>query len=128
MADTAAKGESSRARAMRALLERWQQSGLPLSRFAEREGIGRKTLYRWRLRLGVGGRRLRPGRPKRAPDRVGRVASALKFIELKRPRPVAAPASAMSFEVELRDGTMVRVPPAFDASALRALLETLRQC
>lgn len=127
MADTAAKGESSRVRAMRAVLARWQQSGLPLSRFAEREGIGRKTLSRWRLRLGVGGRRLRPGRPKRAPDRVGRVASALKFIELNRQRPMAA-GTAMSFEVELPDGTTVRVPPAFDASALRALLETLRQC
>ena len=127
MADTAPKGEPARARQMRAVLERWKRSGVPLSRFAEREGIGRKTLYRWRLRLGVGGRRLRPGRPKRAPGSVGRVGAALTFLELKRQRPMAAP-SAMSFEVELGDGTTVRVPAGFDALALRALLDTLRQC
>ena len=39
---------------MRAALGKWERSGLPLSRFAEREGIGRKTLYRWRQRIGVG--------------------------------------------------------------------------
>ncbi len=127
MADTASRRESARAGEMRAVLERWRLSGLPLSRFAEREGIGRKTLYRWRLRLGVGGQRLRPGRPKRTPGAMGRVGSAVAFTEVNWQRPTAAP-SAISFEVELRDGTTVRVPVGFDALALRTLLDTLRQC
>jgi hypothetical protein len=49
------------------------------------------------------------------------------FTEVNWQRPMAAPA-AMSFEIELRDGTTVRVAAGFDAHALRALLDTLRQC
>ena len=48
---------------MRAVLGRWQRSGLPLSRFGEREGIAAKTMYRWRRRLGVGADQVRRGRP-----------------------------------------------------------------
>lgn len=125
MARSGRRGE--RAEEMRAALERWQRSGLPLSRFAEREGIGRKTLYRWRLRLGVGGRRLRPGRPKRALGRVGREGSTPMFTEVAWPGATGG-LSATRFEVELRDGTTIRVPVRFDACALRALLQTLRQC
>lgn len=114
---------------MRAALERWQRSGLPLSRFAEREGIGRKTLYRWRLRLGVGGGRLRPGRPKGSPrpNNAERTVSSALFTEVNCGVRTAA-LSGMSFEVQLRDGTTVRVPAVFDPRALRTLLETLGQC
>ena len=57
--------QAAREQEMRALLERWERSGLPLARFAEREGTGRKTLYRWRQRIGVGGSDLRRARRSR---------------------------------------------------------------
>ncbi len=63
------RSRSSREQEMRAMLEKWERSGLPLSRFAAGEGVARKTLYRWRRRLGVGvansGDRLRRGRWRR---------------------------------------------------------------
>ena len=46
---------AAREEKMRAALEKWERSGLALSQFAEREGIGRKTLYRWRRRWGWAG-------------------------------------------------------------------------
>ncbi len=55
MSDDERREAAAREAKMRAVLEKWERSGLALSRFAEREGIGRKTLYRWRRRLGVGG-------------------------------------------------------------------------
>ena len=111
-----ARGRSRVARAeeMRALLERWQQSDMPLSRFADRAGVAQKTLYRWRRRLGVGGKFVRRGRPPMFTE----VGAALC-------RPSS---SAVQFEVVLGDGTIVRVPDRFDPDALRLLLETLRRC
>ncbi len=40
------------AAAWRAVLERFEASGLTTVAFCEREGIGSKSLYRWRSRLG----------------------------------------------------------------------------
>lgn len=39
----------------RAVLERFEASGLPTVEFCEREGISSKSLYRWRCRLGSAG-------------------------------------------------------------------------
>ena len=38
---------ATREEGMRAVLEKWERSGLPLARFADREGIAHKTMYRW---------------------------------------------------------------------------------
>jgi transposase-like protein len=114
---------------MRAVLGRWERSGLPLSRFADREGVGRKTLYRWRQRLGAGGERVRRGRPpvgSVGEDR-SRSQSASMFTEVSAALR-AASSSATKFEVVFGDGTTVRVPAQFDPGALRVLLETLREC
>lgn len=111
----------SREEAMRALLAKWERSGLPLSRFAKREGVAVKTLYRWRRRLGVGDDLVRRGRP------AGRADEASLFTEVSvssKPRSLAT----NLFEVVLGDGTTVRVSEHFDPDALRILVQTLRQC
>lgn len=114
---------------MRAVLGRWKRSGLPLSRFAEGEGIGRKTLYRWRRRLGVGGDRIRRGRPPvgSVGENRSRSQSASMFTEVSTALGAAA-SSGRKFEVVLSDGTTVRVPAQFDRGSLRVLLQTLREC
>ncbi len=41
----------------RALIERWDRSGLSVSAFCEREGVSRASLYRWRSIVRGGGAR-----------------------------------------------------------------------
>lgn len=127
-----AKGGKRRAReeAMRAVLARWERSGLAISSFADREGIAAKTMYRWRRRFRVGGDYARRGRPPRASTARARdVARAAVpvFTEVGSALRMAGP-SGMGFEVVLRSGTTVRLPERFDASALRVLLATLGGC
>lgn len=114
---------------MRAVLEKWERSGLPVSSFAEREGIARKTMYRWRRRLQIGGDRMRRGRPPAVPVDRGRRAgqSASIFTEVSTALR-AGSSSAVTFEVVLRDGRTLRVPEHFESGALRRLLATLREC
>lgn len=114
---------------MRAVLGRWERSELPLSRFADREGIGRKTLYRWRRRLGIGGDRVRRGRPPvgLVGENRSRSQSTSMFTEVSTALG-AVSSSATKFEVVFGDGTMVRVPAHFDPGSLRVLLQTLREC
>ena len=124
-----ASKRETRSREMREVLERWRRSGLPLARFADGEGIGRKTLYRWRLRLGIGGAGLHPGRPKGSLHRRSRKSaeSSVKFTEVGSMLRAAASSTAR-FEVELRDGTTIRVPLGFDPDALEQLVKTLGRC
>ena len=112
---------ATREREMRALLEKWKRSGLPLARFADREGIAQKTMYRWRRRLRVGDDCVRRGRPPVASVGGG---SASIFTEMSSALGTAS--SAVTFEVVLRSGTTVRVPEHFDPGALSMLLQTLR--
>jgi transposase-like protein len=114
---------------MRAVLGRWERSGLPLSRFADREGVGRKTLYRWRQRLGAGGDRVRRGRPPVGSigENRSRSQSPSIFAEVSTVLGTAS-SSVTKFEVVFVGGTTVRVPAQFDPGALRVLLETLREC
>lgn len=116
-------------REMRVLVNRWARSGLPLSRFAEREGIGRKTLSRWRKRFGVGGDQVRRGRPPIAAKRGERssTGTASMFAEVSAAMS-AATRPSVSFEIVLRGGETVRVPEDFEARALGRLLAALREC
>ncbi len=113
---------------MRAVVERWARSGLPLAQFARREGIAQKTMYRWRQRLRVGEDRVRRGRPPvPGKDRSASGARSL-FTEVSAALGQAPPAAAIMYEVVFGDGTRVRVPEHFDPDSLRILLATLREC
>lgn len=121
---------AARLEEMRSVLKRWERSGLALSRFADREGIGRKTLYRWRRQLGVGGDRLRSGRWRGSGSersRRGQSQSSARFTELSTTLR-GGPTAAVMYEVVLGGGRIVRLPEHFDPGSLRMLLETLREC
>lgn len=119
---------AAREREMRALLGKWERSGVPLSRFAEREGIGRKTLYRWRQRIGVGASDLRRARRSPLAGAGGRREPVATFLEVGAARRGPSSSGAVMFEVVLGSGTTVRVAEHFDAGALRRLLATLHAC
>ncbi|MGH8133722.1 MAG: hypothetical protein ACRETP_10900 [Steroidobacteraceae bacterium] len=115
---------------MRGLLGKWERSGLALSRFAEGEGIARKTMYRWRRRLGVGGDQIRRGR--RPGGCVGgqraTAQSASIFTEVRSALRPRSSLVTVTFEVVLGAETIVRIPEHFDPGSLRILLQTLREC
>ena len=117
--------ETEREREIRAVVERWERSGLTLTRFAEGEGLSRKTLSKWRRRLGIGDDRVRPGRPPAYLAQNERAGAAMLFTEVS-PALLAAPAPV--FEVVLAAGVTVRVPERFAADALRRLLGVLGEC
>ena len=102
-------GLTARGRAMQRLLGRWERSGLTLAEFARRAGMPPGTLGWWRHALRAGERTPGDGRFLELP-----VPSALA----EAPRPAPA-----TFEVVFGDGTVVRVPAAFDAAALDRLLD-----
>ena len=103
-----AEGLTARGRAMQRLLARWERSGLTLAEFARRAGIPAGTLGWWRHALRAGTRTFADGRFLELP---------MRSTLTEAPRPVPAP-----FEVVIGDGTVVRVPAAFDAEALDRLL------
>lgn len=104
-------GLTARGRVMQRVLARWEQSGLTLAEFARRAGMSAGTLAWWRHTLRASERTVADGR----------------FVEVPMPRalteaarPVPAP-----FEVVFGDGTVVRVPGAFDAAALARLFAVI---
>ena len=119
---------AAREEEMRAVLGTWERSGLPLSWFAEREGIGRKTLYRWRQRIGVGVGDLRRARRSKLAGGRSRAEPAASFTEVRAAVRRSSSVSGVTFEVVLGSGTTVRVPEHFDPGSLRMLFETLREC
>jgi hypothetical protein len=69
--------------------------------------------------LGFGAvRKVRP-KHRRRPNATASILSSIVEV-----RPAAAPPESR-FEIELRNGRRLRVPAAFDASALKALLAIL---
>ena len=96
---------------------RWRRSGLTAREFAASIGVNAGTLAHWAWRLG---RRSSRRQAKRKPHR-GAVAPAM--IE------VIGRAGAVDngFDLELGCGRRVHVPTAFDAAALRRLLEVVEE-
>src|SRR5262245_50424422 len=90
-----------RAEDARAVLARLDSSGLSVPEFAARENLEPQRLYRWRAQLGAAG------------------ANGPAFIEIKR--------AAMTIEVVLRCGLVVRVPEGFDEATLRRLVALLEE-
>lgn len=97
-------------------VDRWKESGLTAKEFAAETGINAGTLQFWRYKLNASEPKVRRRRATRAE------ASILSSI-VEVPTPVVAHDSR--FEIELGNGRRLRVSPAFDASALKALLAVL---
>ena len=85
----------------------WRSSGLTAREFAARNRVKVHTLRHWAWKLG---------------REVGDVPSLARVPELIEIH--ARPAADDRFEIEL-GGRRVRVPPSFDADALRRLLAAL---
>lgn len=104
----------------RRLLLAFERSGLPLAEFERRHNLSPNRLSWWRKRLGVAAS---------ATDAHPAQAS-VSFLPVRvavPPRAVPAPTAASSIELVLPDGSVVRVPPSFDASTLTRLLDVLRE-
>lgn len=101
---------TARGRAMQRLLARWEQSGLSLAEFAARRPAAGDA--RVVAAHAGGGRADAWGR---AIPRAAELPVRSALAEAARPAPA-------TFEVVFGDGTVVRVPVAFDAEALDRLL------
>jgi len=88
--------------------------------FAERHGVACDTFRRWlyKLRAEQRGRRWRTRGGRRRP----KAPLALSLVEVE-----GAPAGDARFELELPRGLRLRVPPSFDADALRRLLAVFEE-
>jgi transposase len=97
------KGEAEKK--WRGVLESWDGSGLSLRAFAIREGLNVGSLCAWRRRL--------------SPDG----ATSTSFVPVVVSD--SATRSTEGFEVVLRDGMALRIPPDFDEATLARLLRAL---
>lgn len=97
-------------------IDRWRQivdefegSGLAAKDYARRNGLAASALYYWRRKLA--------DEPRPVPS----TSLAVSFVEVLPERQPAPPATA-SYQVGLRNGRTVTVPPAFDEAVLGRLL------
>ena len=99
----------------RRLIERWRGSGRSVRDFCEHSGIALPSFYAWR-------RRLQQDAPR--PD-VSQPPEAVTFLPVHvqlEPSDQQPP-----LELVLGNGRCLRIPPRFDANALRALLAVLEE-
>jgi len=96
-------GEYWRHADAKAVLDRFEASGLSMRAFARGEGLSVQRLQRWRRALGAVGA-AKPG-----------------FVEVLE----ASTAPAARLEIVFRSGVTLRVPDRFDAHAVRSLVEIL---
>jgi len=91
--------ETAAATAWRGRIERQQASGLPISRFCEREGISTASFFAWRKRLAT--------------------ASAPMFLPVSVVEPVR---QGPAIELERPDGTLLRI---YDGARRQTLIDVL---
>jgi hypothetical protein len=96
--------------AWRERVAQWRSSGLTAREFAARRAINASTLAHWAWRL-----------RRESPGDAAAEASVPPMIEV-----LARPVTDERFEIEL-GGRCVRVPPSFDAAALRRLIAVLEE-
>ena len=112
---------------MRRVLAQWERSGLTLTEFARRHGMAASTLTWWRrvfrdaeaqrAATGAGEQRRGPHAGRAPRGREG----AFREIRLAPPERPLPP----GWEIVLRSGHVLRVPPASDVAALQAVVAVL---
>lgn len=108
-------------------VERWQDSGLTAKEFASELGIKASTLTHWKWRLDKERREGQPScaeasaKPAKNTRRRSRAVSP-PLVELQLPA-----VQDSCFELKLACGHRLRVPTAFDESALLRLLAVLEE-
>ncbi len=97
-------------------IDRWrhivqdlERSGLAPKDYARRNGLAASALYYWRRKLA--------DEPRPVPS----TSLAVSFVEVLPERQPEAPAAAL-YQVGLRNGRTVTVPPVFDDAVLGRLL------
>lgn len=108
----------------RRLIAEQERSGQSVREFAEERELSAWSLYGWRSRLGLSGRRGRAGQSKGAGRRTNE--AQLVPVEVVGPATAAGSGSERDFEVELGAGIRVHVPGGFDAEELLRLVSVLR--
>jgi transposase-like protein len=97
------------------LIEQWRCSGRSVRDFCEHNGIAIPSFYAWRRRLQQDATR---------PD-VSQPPEAVTFLPVHvQPEPSD---QEPPLELVLANGRCLRIPPRFDANALRALLAVLEE-
>jgi transposase len=89
----------------RAQVEACETSGLTVAAFARREGLSAQSLSMWKRRLRAGAEATTSFVPVVVRD--------------------AAPVSRGAFELVLREGAVLRIPPDFDEATLSRLVRAL---
>lgn len=97
-------------------VDRWKDSGLTAKEFATETGINAGTLQFWKYKL----KKAEPSTPRRRRKDVTNSIVA-SIVEI---RPTVL-AGDPRFEIELGNGRRLRVPVAYESSALKGLLALL---
>src|SRR5262245_32932813 len=106
----------------RQVITRWEQSGLSMTAFAAQIGMSNSAVSYWKKRF----ERETP----REDSALNKVPPAFVPVTLvtepKGKTPVADARMGAVFELLLRDGRTLRIPPDFESASLVRLLTVLR--
>lgn len=94
-------------------VKRWEASGLPGTKFAQKHGLAHRSLYWWRGRLQT------EGESDTSPTET--------FTEV-RVREAEPEKSAAALEIVVHGGQVIRVKGQVDADQLRAVIEVVEGC
>lgn len=110
----------------RAIMARWEQSGLSQQVFCEKEQIKLTTFGYWRREL-----KRRDGRAEPAIELADRASAKTTASPLKKPAPLFVPVeidesqSASACEIVLGDGLVIRFPSPCDPGHMAQVVKTL---
>jgi len=112
MSTRQAKSNDERRQFWQMVIETWQDSGMPVSKFCKVEGLSEGTFYNWRKRLSM----CHSQRKKQTSS------SPSAFIEVAMPKSDHAP-----LELVLSSGHTLRIGSTADNKTLSNVISVLRQ-
>ena len=112
MSTKQAKSNNERRQFWQMVIETWQDSGMPVSKFCKAEGLSEGTFYNWRKKLsGAHSQRNEPADP-----------SPSAFIEIAMPK-----SDHTALELVLCSGNTLRISSTADNKILSNVISVLRQ-